>query len=243
MADIIEKLDGLPYPEWYDSDGRIYKDILIKNFNALEDKINEVIRFDYSSISAPIISNLEYPDVSLSDVDKDNQILNFKSFLEICNIVNFPLSVKTSGVKVLTVEIWDENYNHRFINATGDNGTATTTYPFIHLNTSTKEIVRSNEVSPSNCILLAVLYDSKLVTNNEATPANVNFLKVLADQNFNMIDFTFWIKGQYLNTYKGQAIADGYGQNGHNSKTGAEGDILYGKTAGYFLDSLQRKGG
>lgn len=236
MADIIEKLDSLPYPEWHDKQGRIYKDILIKNFNALENKINEVIRFDYNSISAPIISNLEYPDVSLSDTDKDNQILNFESFLNICNIVNFPLSVKTSGVKVLTVEIWDEAYSHRFINAVGDNGTATTTYPFIHLNTSTKEIIRSNEVSPNDCVLLAVLYDNKLVTNNAATPANINFLKVLSDQAFNMVDFSFWIKGRCLNTYKGQAIADGWGQS-----KGTEGDVMYGKTAGYFLDNLQRR--
>ena len=37
-AYIVEEL-VLPRPDWYDTEGRIYKDALIENFNAIEDKL------------------------------------------------------------------------------------------------------------------------------------------------------------------------------------------------------------
>lgn len=185
MAEYIDPIDSLPYPNWHDSVGRVFKDVLIKNFNTLEEKINEILKFDYNSLKAPTVTGVEYPDTTLETED-NTSILNLKSFLSICNIVDYPLDVRTDGnMKVLSVSLWNRSHKYVTISATSDNGTATTSYPYIFLNKSTYEIMRSNDINlnTDTYILLAVLIEeSKLITNNEAIPGNVNFLKVLADQ-------------------------------------------------------------
>lgn len=185
MAEYIDPIENLPYPNWHDSAGRVFKDVLIKNFNILEEKINEILKFDYNSLTAPTVTGVEYPDTSLATED-DTSILNLKSFLNICNVVDYPLDVRTDGnTKVLSVSLWNRSHNYTTILATDNNGTATESYPYIFLNKSTYEITRSNDatLNTSTYILLAVLIEgSKLITNNEGIPGNVNFLKVLADQ-------------------------------------------------------------
>lgn len=171
----------LPYTDWYDEQGRIYKDVLIKNFNAIEDKIKEINNINLQSFTIPDLSSVEYEDVSLADVetDKVTKILNLRSFLSICDIINFPLYVKTAnGNKVTTVELWGSDYKYHKINC---NVSATESNPFIMLDVSDYSVSNSNTFD-STKVLLAVLKDNKLVTNFMDTPGNVNFQKVLADQ-------------------------------------------------------------
>ena len=56
-AYIVEEL-VLPRPDWYDAEGRIYKDALIENFNAIEDKLLELTRLDAFSVQPPDLSSV-----------------------------------------------------------------------------------------------------------------------------------------------------------------------------------------
>ena len=59
MAEQID-LFALPRPDWYDQEGRIYKDALIENFNALEEKLIEISKLDAFDTQMPDIANMEY---------------------------------------------------------------------------------------------------------------------------------------------------------------------------------------
>lgn len=178
--DLIQRFE-LPYPNWHDEEGRIYKDILIDNFNAIENKINELLSINIDSITKPDINSVEYPDVDLATGD-DDSILNLKSFLNIVNLINFPLVVITNGNnKVTKVEYWGEDYKyHTVINTTV---VATEDKPFIYLNTEDSTIISSSSVSsPEHCVLLAMLVDNKLITNNAKIAGNVDFIRILSNQ-------------------------------------------------------------
>lgn len=180
----------LPYPNWYDSEGRIYKDILIKNFNAIESKINELLALDISSFTKPDISEVVYPNVSLSDEGKDEQILNLQSFLDIVDLINYPLVVTTDGnIKVTKVAYWGSDYHyHTVIN---DSVVPDTTDRFIYLDYDNKEIIKSSSVTPpTNCVLVAVLKDGNLITNNINIAGNVNFPSILAEQAYTTQTYT-----------------------------------------------------
>lgn len=243
---VIEPFE-LPYPNWYDEDGRIYKDLLIKNFNAIEDKINEILSVDLDTINIPDVSNISYPDVDIDDEDKDNYILNFRSFLNICNLINFPLKVITDGnVKVKQVEYIGSDYAYHKILANNSTMPATSTYPYIYLDTFNRVISRTNDIeditSDSDNVLLAVLYDNFLVTNCMKIPGNVNFQKILSDQARSTYEFHCdradrgygALSGGH--TYNGQTV---FGWNAA-TKYRDSGRDIYGTPTLYFLTGQTR---
>ena len=179
--DLVEPFE-LPYPNWYDPNtGRVYKDILIKNFNAIEAKIKELDSINLSSFTKPDISSVVYPDVDLTTQD-DTSILNLKSFLNIVNIINYPLIVQTDGNnKVTRVEYWGSDYvYHKITNTTVK---ADDDYPFIYLDYDNKQIIHSNAiVPPTNCVLVGLFKNNKLYTNNNSVLANIDFVDILCNQ-------------------------------------------------------------
>ena len=66
----------LPRTDWYDEEGRIFKDVLIENFNALEKKLNELNALNAFEITLPDFNSIDYPDVT-PDSDEDS-IVNLK---------------------------------------------------------------------------------------------------------------------------------------------------------------------
>ena len=171
----------LPRKDWYDEDGRIYKDALIENFNAIETKILELTAIDTDDITIPDLNNIEYENYTesdLTDVSKETKILNLKSFIDICHLANFPLVIEVSGTKIKKLEFYDSNYNYSSITSTVS---ATESEPYLFLDISTKEIYKTDTFNTTD-VLVGVLKDNKLVTANTLTPGNVNFQKVLADQ-------------------------------------------------------------
>ena len=49
------ELFELPRKDWFDEDGRIYKDALIDNLNAIEEKLNEIAMISaFSALSCSI---------------------------------------------------------------------------------------------------------------------------------------------------------------------------------------------
>lgn len=93
----------LPRPDWYDSEGRIYKDRLIENFNAIEEKLQGIREADGVDVTEVDFSDIDIPDVTLAS--DDNKIVNLNSFLTIMNLQDgYPIHLEFNGTKVASVK-------------------------------------------------------------------------------------------------------------------------------------------
>lgn len=177
------------YPEWFDQNwydpntGRVYKDVLIKNFNAIEEEINKILAVDINDITIPDIGEVEYPDVSLSDEDADSQILNLRSYLNIVQIINYPLVVKTDGNTLITqVEYWGDDLTYHILKNT-DEVIPNSSYPYIYLDYGNGAIIRSSSyTTPSDCILIGIFRDGKLYTRDSKYSMKVDTLSLICKQ-------------------------------------------------------------
>ncbi len=179
----------IEYPEWFDQNwydpntGRVYKDVLIKNFNAIEEEINKILAVDINDITIPDIGEVEYPDVSLSDEDADSQILNLRSYLNIVQIINYPLVVKTDGNTLITqVEYWGDDLIYHILKNT-DEVIPNNSYPYMYLDYGNGAIIRSaSYTTPSDCVLIGIFRDGKLYTRDSKYSMKVDTLSLLCKQ-------------------------------------------------------------
>lgn len=179
----------IQYPEWFDQNwydpntGRVYKDVLIKNFNAIEEEINRILAVDINDITIPDIGEVEYPDVSLSDEDADSQILNLRSYLNIAQIINYPLVVKTDGNTLITqVEYWGDDLNYHILKNT-DEIIPNSSYPYMYLDYGNGAIIRSDSyTTPSGCVLIGIFRDGKLYTRDSKYSMKVDTLSLICNQ-------------------------------------------------------------
>lgn len=106
----MAKMDNfeLPRDDWYDEEGRLYKDVIIENLNSLENKLIELSGINITNIPLPDISNIEYPDTDLTS--DESSIVNLKSFLNITNTVNYPTECSFSGNTLQSLTYWGEDY-------------------------------------------------------------------------------------------------------------------------------------
>lgn len=177
------------YPEWFDQNwydpntGRVYKDVLIKNFNAIEEEINRLLSIDINDITIPDISEVEYPDVSLSDEDADSQILNLRSYLDIVQIINYPLVVKTNGNTLITqVEYWGDDLTYHILKNTNEI-IPNSSYPYMYLDYGNGDIIRSaSYTTPSDCVLIGIFRDGKLYTRDSKYSMKVDTLSLICNQ-------------------------------------------------------------
>lgn len=98
----------LPRLDWHDQVaideisgeiiGRIYKDALIENFNAIEDKSLELQKLDVLDISIPEPTDFVYEDSSLESSD-DNQVINLRSLVKILSLDGYPLKLSFTNTK------------------------------------------------------------------------------------------------------------------------------------------------
>ena len=95
MVDYIRRFE-LPNENWYDEKGRIYKDILITNFNAIEDKLNELSELNALDITVPSWNDIHIDDCDVYNAP-DNQVVNLKTLVETLHLVNFPIVVDFTG--------------------------------------------------------------------------------------------------------------------------------------------------
>lgn len=171
--------------------GHIFKDKLIEAFNFLEEKIRWLATYDLSETGIIDTSNVTYDDLTKEDFDDEDKqlnIINLKSFIDIMDLVNFPLEVVTDNNKVMSVTYTNSDYE--IVTKTSENGvTATTSTPWIHLDVDNNAIVASASFD-SDKPLLAVLKDNILVTNQSPIPANINFMKILAEQESSTLKYS-----------------------------------------------------
>ena len=93
----LENFD-IPRKDWYDSEGRIYKDALIENFNAIEEELNSLQELTPFVVSEIDWQTVEIPDVTLDS--EDTSLINLKSLIDILGLDTFPAICDVSGVTI-----------------------------------------------------------------------------------------------------------------------------------------------
>ena len=169
----------LPRDDWYDSDGRIYKDVIIENLNAIESKLLELQGLDPIEVNLPDFETISYPDVDLTS--EDNCIVNLKSFIQIMGIVNYPLELITAGKTIKKLTYWSDEYKPVEIkNITLDD--LDDSKPFVVLDTTDKTISALASFTPDDdTVFLGKFINGSIVSAHDKAPFNVNLLQMIAD--------------------------------------------------------------
>lgn len=179
MAEPIDKFD-LPRKDWYDSEGRIYKDALIENFNAIEDELLSISQLDVFVAELPDFSKISYPDVTLED--NDNKVINLKSFLEITGLMNYPIECVFNGTTCERIAWWGEDYKYHVVENDGTAAKAST--PFIYFNPNPSDgnhvFAQANSTTPTGCHFIGFYDNGRVVTNSTPIPMNLNVLEGLS---------------------------------------------------------------
>lgn len=101
----------LPRNDWYDSDGRMYKDALIENFNAIEKAFQ-----DLTELGAINIQDINWDNVHLTDVtlnDANNKIVNVSSLVDLMNLDGIAFNEAFEGKKCINIEYYkNKNKKH-----------------------------------------------------------------------------------------------------------------------------------
>lgn len=192
MAGEIEPF-VLPRTDWYDTistdpetgeiKGRIYKDALIENFNAIENKLNELSALDAFEIALPDFSEISYDDVSLAS--DDNKVVNLKSFLNIVKCYNYPVDLRFSGTTCTYVRFWTYPECSFIVRDDEQNTGASSTKKYIYLNITNGNVTASSSATtPENNIFIGMYVDSQIVTSSSPTYTNINLLWALSKMKF-----------------------------------------------------------
>lgn len=178
----------LPRKDWYDAEGRIYKDALIENFNAIEQEFIRLANVDKGIGDIPSPEDVEYLD---STLDSDERtILNLRSFLNIMNLTNYPVDCKFDGKKLVRLAYWNSDGQYKEI--INRNISCSTSSSYIYLNYSTNTVSSSSSATtPSNCKLIGRYVDGKIVGLYSEQNANINILYYLSQMREQTYDYEF----------------------------------------------------
>lgn len=220
----------LPRKDWYDEKGRIYKDALIENFNALETKLLQLARLSAFITEAPDISSIEFEDVTLEE-SEDNKLVNLKSFLEIMNLVNFPLELTFSGKTCTKLCYWSDEY--RYITITNKKINCSDDLPYIYFNFNTREFVTNNNINtPENCKFVGCYTDNKIVSLYTDDYININALYYLSNMSIETYSKTYSSGTREHSDRDAGYIANGRWVGGANTNTRTSGSnsVVYKDT-------------
>lgn len=109
----------LPRDDWYDSDGRVYKDALIENFNAIEEKLNGL-----QNLSPIDVQELDWDTVSIADttlLSDENKVVNIKSLANIMKFDdNMPVAIEIDGKKIVKLIYYHDGLKNTITDRTLD---------------------------------------------------------------------------------------------------------------------------
>lgn len=174
MPEPIENFT-LPRTDWVDEQGRIYKDALIDNLNAIEAKLQEIQELDIFEITVPDASDIQVPDCDLSS--PDDTVVNLKSFLEIVNIENYPMECSFNGTKLVKLTWWHNYHYNRKVNVETN---ANDTNKLVSFNPSTGVVSTSSTV-PEGSVLIGMFTGNQIRGINSNKMVGISLLKALAD--------------------------------------------------------------
>lgn len=170
---------NIPRNDWYDEDGRIYKDVIIENLDACESKLLEIGQLDAINVQRPNFDEIEYPDTTLeSDPDC---IINLKSFIDITGIVNYPIELSISGKLVKKISYWDSSYNYvTLVSKTPENMSESN--PWVYVDTSDKTVKATNDINTANANVFIGKFDgTEIRAVNEKMTVNANLMYLLGN--------------------------------------------------------------
>ena len=210
MPDNIDYRDGfnedgtlqpfsLPREDWYDSEGRIYKNILIENFNSIQDKLLQISQLTPFKTTPPDITQVVYPDVTLESPEE--KIVNLKSLIDILKLKGYPLVANFSGSTVKKVMYYNSNYTLRIIENIST--TASNVNPYVYLNYVTNHIQASSDSStPENCVLIGYYSGNSITSINDNNNVNINLLWALSQMSIETMDVEMknseWFRDQWV---------------------------------------------
>lgn len=93
----LDKFD-IPRKDWFDKDGRIYKDALIENFNAIEEELISLQELTPFVVNEIDWQSVEIPDTTLES--DDNSLINLRSLISMLGLDTFPAICEISGVTI-----------------------------------------------------------------------------------------------------------------------------------------------
>lgn len=169
----------LPRDDWYDEDGRIYKDVIIENLNACEAKLLEIQALDAFEIQPPDISSTIYPDVTLSSDEK--AIINLRSFCQIMGLANYPLEIDLSARRVNRVTYFDSSYNfNSIVNSDIEGLSDSNTLVYIDTTTNTPKATNST-VTALGGIFIGMYKDGIIYSIHSEGRMNLNLMYLLGN--------------------------------------------------------------
>lgn len=187
MVDKISYFE-LPNKNWFDSQGRIYKDALIENFNAIENKLLEIASLDAFKTEIPNVSTINYPDVTLDS--PNNKIINLKSFLKITNIAGYPIECEFSGTTAKKIAYWTESGEYKILEDIDTNASSSNKYVYLDF-VNGLVFSRNSANNPANSNLIGV-YSNGIIKNVESfNYIGINALYYLARMSIDTYAYTF----------------------------------------------------
>ena len=210
---MIERL-VLPRLDWYDTEGRINKDALIENFNAIESKLNELAEASPLDISLPDFSSFVYEDTTLES--DDNRIMNLKSFVDAMNLKGFPIVCTWDNKVLKKLQYYNDNYSLVTIQNANLNELGTNGKIWVYLDYSEGLVyISDNGTNPNNDVLIAC-YDNGIVHSIGGLGLiDVNALEVCANMSKRIVN-TYMSGAEGPVTYKNGAR--GVGQSWRESR-------------------------
>ena len=215
----------LPRTDWYDSDGRIYKDALIENFNAIEAKLKQIAELDAFETELPDISTITYDDVTLDSAD--NKIINLKSFLEMTGLMGYPIEMVTSGKTVKKLCFWDSKYNYKQLLDKSSGVSKTNKYLYLNY-VDDKLVASDSSTTPDNCSLIGCYVDGIIKHVNGFDYAGINAEYYLSKMRMDTLDVSMENDEQF----REHGIETGHNVNGAtvcgtdlDTKSGSHGTV------------------
>ena len=183
---------NLPRQDWYDvvsTDektgeirGRIYKDRLIENFNAIETKLNEITKLQPYNTKYPDISKFIYSDVTLSS--DTNKVVNIKSFIDILGLKNTPLVVQFGDKRLVRLTYYDNNYKLKNISNI-DLSTISNTKPFVIGDIENQTITVSGDITEISGKVILGKWNGTTIDSCLGVPAvnlDANIVQILSSK-------------------------------------------------------------
>lgn len=183
---------NLPRQDWYDvvsTDektgeirGRIYKDRLIENFNAIETKLNEITKLRPYNTKYPDISKFIYSDVTLSS--DTNKVVNLKSFIDILGLKNTPLVVQFGDKRLVRLTYYDNNYKLKNISNI-DLSTISNTKPFVIGDIENQTITVSGDITEISGKVILGKWNGTTIDSCLGVPAvnlDANIVQILSSR-------------------------------------------------------------
>lgn len=191
MANKVERFT-LPRLDWYDNEsidpdtgeivGRIYKDVLIENFNAIEDKLIELTKLDAFDVNLPDLSSIVYPDVTLNSAE--DCIVNLRSLMTIMDCRNYPITCDFNGTKCTKMTFYTSD-NKIIERVDWQETGASDSKPWIYCNLANGDVTADVSANtPDNHIFVGCYTNGSIKCNESGYVIGKNLLQALSKMKF-----------------------------------------------------------